>query len=1558
MKTAAEKTTTTTHTPHTASAAAAFFPADVQRQTETQAQTETAGFSPALPIVQRQATANNPAETGVVKTHIQRAFETDKQPIPEGIHAKLDTPQYNAVSVIQRAFETDRQPVTMPEGVQMKLSVSQPNDPHEHEADHTAERVMRMTDTDISPKGVDTQSVTSHSESVSTKPTPSVIAPILQQKPIAADISSIQRQAATLEHVAPVEDKKEPLQRKANDGQSFAAAPPPPLSNPTDNSPKNADTTISRAANNGETTATTTPSFEATLKSRQGLGSPMPDGIRSFMEPRFGADFSRVRLHTDHNAARLTRQVQAQAFAFGDNIYFANGKFSPNTQSGQQLLAHELTHTIQQGSGIMREMEKTGATSVCSGEAASDTIEAVKGSDVKTDIPNSEKESKTAKPTADKGLKTTQEQPEQAANQEPTADAGKKSAKAVKAPAEDSAFKDLAHDTKKAKKSQDQHDKSEDIAKEAQLSANNPKDKTTQMIDANKVLGTEEKLSNASFSKDAFKENVKKLIKDQLPKNEEENKDSSKNIEKITEAGKEGLGQQGETKEILSNTATNQPSGEKSILFEKPVAVGEIENPGRKATVGEPKRAVPKPVAEEEVKMDEAHSAESLDKAMEDDGLKQFDTKLNDDHLGDYDGADYPNALKDKQDAQVQICEIPQKNRDAEHNAHEKASEVAQQGLNKTMGGKFAKRKDSFGQVQDRKDAARQKDEESLATYYTLIAGIYEKANKDVQTKLADLDTRVSTLFEGAMTIANDLFKKKVQARLDDYYGVGLTNLSEEDEDAMERAAKKGISGRIALLKQMKASTDDPKSIAMIDSKIRLLSNENAAIETIPERIFREEKATFLNLLDTALDGIGGLIEKTFTEAKAIIEKGKSDIDEASKALPTNLQAEAAECTGNFTAKFEDLDKTLSAKQKEIEERLAKDYVTNVGKLKTTFETIRAESAMPWWQKAWNAIKKIAMVIYDLGKLLVNVLIKAVSVIGDIIAHPIRFFGNLIKGIGKGFSDFVDHIGTHLENIIFKLILGAVPAHIKMPDTWDPKGIFGFALDLLDLNKESIREKAVTRFGEPVVHALEQTFDLFILFKNEGFAGLWEHIKEKIGDLKDQVIGQVKSFLTESVVKAAIKFLLSALTPVSGFIKACESLISVAKFFLENLKNILQLLDSILDSFIDIAKGNIEGAAKKVEGALANILLIGIKFLAALVGVSFDKISEKISRVFNAIRTPVNRAITWLFDKAYAFAEKTGLVGLVKKGKAAFDKGKDKLKETAKTVGGKILGFFGVKSTFKDEKGKTHSVAYEESGTQIVLIVRSTPASIGEFIEFYKTEYPKEIKTKPKSDYIEKLEQLHHEMEDIVKKADTKDNKEKLLGIKVDIAYNLGLLMKGNRKVGRSLESYELEGMVGKKSQLPKPTGDDLEGDHQPQTALLNWAKKYLEPTLIEDWTGGSNGQKAYAILLHKTRHAKGATHSTFAKPTDNIKAYPNSIKDRKLVVKILKDAMKEDAKIMIKDVYEEGKYSHQDVWNDILEDTTLATNPEKEALISKIRKNVKEGEDSIKQQPLDNLIG
>jgi outer membrane protein OmpA-like peptidoglycan-associated protein len=77
-------------------------------------------------------------------------------------------------------------------------------------------------------------------------------------------------------------------------------------------------------------------------------GQPLDAGTRAFMEPRFGHDFSRVRVHTDPAAAASARAVGALAYTVGPHIAFGAGQYAPGTPAGQRLLAHELTHTIQQ----------------------------------------------------------------------------------------------------------------------------------------------------------------------------------------------------------------------------------------------------------------------------------------------------------------------------------------------------------------------------------------------------------------------------------------------------------------------------------------------------------------------------------------------------------------------------------------------------------------------------------------------------------------------------------------------------------------------------------------------------------------------------------------------------------------------------------------------------------------------------------------------------------------------------------------------------------------------------------------------------------------------------------------------------------------------------------------------------------------------------------------------------------------------------------------------------------------------------------------------------------
>ncbi len=68
----------------------------------------------------------------------------------------------------------------------------------------------------------------------------------------------------------------------------------------------------------------------------------------SFMESRFGTDFSGVKIHTGHTAVQMNQELNAQAFTSGNDIYFNEGKYAPGSESGKHLLAHELTHTLQQ----------------------------------------------------------------------------------------------------------------------------------------------------------------------------------------------------------------------------------------------------------------------------------------------------------------------------------------------------------------------------------------------------------------------------------------------------------------------------------------------------------------------------------------------------------------------------------------------------------------------------------------------------------------------------------------------------------------------------------------------------------------------------------------------------------------------------------------------------------------------------------------------------------------------------------------------------------------------------------------------------------------------------------------------------------------------------------------------------------------------------------------------------------------------------------------------------------------------------------------------------------
>jgi hypothetical protein len=95
------------------------------------------------------------------------------------------------------------------------------------------------------------------------------------------------------------------------------------------------------------------------VQQRKGSGSELEGEARQNLEGHFGADLSGVRVHTDNESATLNRELNAQAFTVGSDIFMAEGKYNPGSSEGQGLLAHELTHVGQQGGlggqGVQRQ---------------------------------------------------------------------------------------------------------------------------------------------------------------------------------------------------------------------------------------------------------------------------------------------------------------------------------------------------------------------------------------------------------------------------------------------------------------------------------------------------------------------------------------------------------------------------------------------------------------------------------------------------------------------------------------------------------------------------------------------------------------------------------------------------------------------------------------------------------------------------------------------------------------------------------------------------------------------------------------------------------------------------------------------------------------------------------------------------------------------------------------------------------------------------------------------------------------------------------------------------
>ncbi|MEO1614981.1 MAG: DUF4157 domain-containing protein [Planctomycetota bacterium] len=262
------------------------------------------------------------------------------------------------------------------QGVQAKLQVAPNNDIFEREADQVATAVMRKPATDSDPLDDSEQTETSPASDVHR-----VIPKAIQRKCAkcgqakgtgwasgaacpacaAAETELVQAKSASAK-LPTLDPEIEPPEKESEQHGQNASDQPSAASNgkkgeqvePTFEAPeteaKEEPVQTKSLPLAGSRRATTSGSqLPISLRDSKSHGKPMEPAVESDMSQRFGRDLSGVRIHTDQPAVSMNRQLQARAFTHQDDIYFNAGEYQPNSDGGKQLLAHELTHTLQQG---------------------------------------------------------------------------------------------------------------------------------------------------------------------------------------------------------------------------------------------------------------------------------------------------------------------------------------------------------------------------------------------------------------------------------------------------------------------------------------------------------------------------------------------------------------------------------------------------------------------------------------------------------------------------------------------------------------------------------------------------------------------------------------------------------------------------------------------------------------------------------------------------------------------------------------------------------------------------------------------------------------------------------------------------------------------------------------------------------------------------------------------------------------------------------------------------------------------------------------------------------
>ena len=361
---------------------------------------------------------------------------------------------------------------------------------------------------------------------------------------------------------------------------------------------------------------------------------------------------------------------------------------------------------------------------------------------------------------------------------------------------------------------------------------------------------------------------------------------------------------------------------------------------------------------------------------------------------------------------------------------------------------------------------------------------------------------------------------------------------------------------------------------------------------------------------------------------------------------------------------------------------------------------------------AWTFFCSILEILKIPSQLVVSIVQNALKAFSDILNNPLGFFNNFLKGFKQGFVQFFNKVDTHLLNGVTGWLFGQLKeAGIAPPADFSFKSILGFIFNVLGISVNHIFELLAKKIGETRANQIKRAISfasgVWSFIKDvveRGPVAIWDKIQEQLSNLWNMILSSVTGWIKSRIIERAIKWLLSLLD-VTGIMPVVNALISIYKSiesFIRYLKEMLEIMNRVVVSLAEIARGEIKVAANNLEKSLANSLTIGIGFLANQFGL--NNLGNYIREMVGTIREYVDKGIMWLIEKAVAA------------GTAIF--------EMAKSLVGAVKNWWEIRKDFMMTDGKKREFLIKGTGKDAEIFVKTNPEDkVEDFLDKLIKEY-------------------------------------------------------------------------------------------------------------------------------------------------------------------------------------------------------------------------------------------